>query len=141
MVGIFVDQHMRQQPGTGTPTLDRPRRQRCLREAIAAGTGHPGPHDAVHNKPAGHIFQFLGHILTQAAPLPVKEIAQNLQRAPCSIYREITRNSHRDEEDAPADKPKRKPIPDHIPRMVVELTRATRPAPSAVARRTGWTRM
>ena len=25
-------------------------------------------------------------------------------------------------EDAPADKPKRKPIPDHIPRMAVELT-------------------
>ena len=25
-------------------------------------------------------------------------------------------------EDTPADKPKRKPIPDHIPRMEVELT-------------------
>ena len=25
-------------------------------------------------------------------------------------------------EDAPADKPKRKPIPDHIPRVEVELT-------------------
>ena len=42
MVGILVDQNMRQQPGAGTSTLDRPRRQRCLREAIAAGTGHPG---------------------------------------------------------------------------------------------------
>ena len=25
-------------------------------------------------------------------------------------------------EDAPADKPKRKPIPDHIPRIEIELT-------------------
>lgn len=32
------------------------------------------------------------------AKIPVKEIAQNLQRAPCTIYREIKRNSHRDEE-------------------------------------------
>ena len=69
MVGIFVDQHMRQQPGTGTPTLDRPGRQRCLREAIAAGTGHPGPHDPVHNKAARDVFQFFGHILAQPAQL------------------------------------------------------------------------
>jgi len=49
MVGILVDQHMRQEPGAGTSTLDRQRRQRGLGEAIAAGTGHPGPHDPVHD--------------------------------------------------------------------------------------------
>ena len=36
-------------------------------EAIAAGTGHPGPDDPVHDKAAGDVFQFLGHILAQAA--------------------------------------------------------------------------
>jgi transposase, IS30 family len=32
------------------------------------------------------------------AKIPVAEIAQNLSRAPCTIYREIKRNSHRDNE-------------------------------------------
>ena len=39
----LVDQHMRQQTGSRPATLDQPRRQRCLREAIAAGTGQPWP--------------------------------------------------------------------------------------------------
>ena len=30
--------------------------------------------------------------------IPITEIAQNLGRAPCTIYREIKRNSHRDDE-------------------------------------------
>lgn len=38
-------------------------------------------------------------------------------------------------------KPKRKPIPDHIPRMEVELTRAAMPAPIAVGICAGSARM
>ncbi len=40
---------MRQQTRTRTPALDRARGQRCQGEAIAAGAGHAGPHDAVHD--------------------------------------------------------------------------------------------
>ena len=60
---------MGQQAGAGTPTLNRSRRQWGLGEAIAARAGHAGPHDPVHDKAAGDIFQFFGHILTQPAQL------------------------------------------------------------------------
>ena len=67
MIGIFVDQHLGQQAGTGSATLDRAAWQRGLREAIAARAGHPGPHDPVHDEASGHIFQLLGHIFAQPA--------------------------------------------------------------------------
>merc|ERR1711969_148004 len=58
---------MRQQTCTGTTALDWARRQRSLREALATRTSKARPHDAVHDEPTGHIFQFFGHILAQTA--------------------------------------------------------------------------
>ncbi len=49
MLCIVEREHMRQQTWTRTPTFDRAAWQRHLREAIAAGAGHAGPHDAVHD--------------------------------------------------------------------------------------------
>ena len=69
MISVFVDQNMGEQTRSRPATLDRAAWQRCLREAIAAGTGHPGPHDAVHDEVAGDVFQLFGHILAQAAQL------------------------------------------------------------------------
>ena len=67
MVGIFVDQHMSEQSRSRPAALDRAAWQRSLREAIAARAGQARAHDAVHDKATGDIFQFLGHIFTQAA--------------------------------------------------------------------------
>jgi hypothetical protein len=58
---------MGQQAGAGTSPLDRAGWQRRLREGLAAGTGEARPHDAVHDEPAGEVFQLLGHIFAQAA--------------------------------------------------------------------------
>jgi hypothetical protein len=58
---------MGQQAGAGTSPLDRAGWQRRLCEAFAAGTGEARPHDAVHDEPAGEVFQLLGHIFAQAA--------------------------------------------------------------------------
>ena len=70
MVGIFVDQHMRQQTGARTPAFDRARWQSCLCEALATRTRKARPHDAVHDEPTGHVFQFFGDVFTQAAQRP-----------------------------------------------------------------------
>ena len=70
MVGVFGDQHMRQQAGAGTAALDRAGWQGGLCEGFAAGTGHARADDPVHDEPAGHILQLFGHILAQAAQRP-----------------------------------------------------------------------
>ena len=75
MIGIFVDQHMGQQAGSGSATLDRAAWQRGLREAIAARAGHSWAHDAVHDEASGHIFQLLGHIFAQPAQFAAAIIA------------------------------------------------------------------
>lgn len=62
VIGVFVDQNMGEKAGTRTPAFDRARRRRGPGEAIATRAGHPWPHDAVHDEPSGHIFQFLSHI-------------------------------------------------------------------------------
>lgn len=41
-----------------------------MHEAFAARAGQPGPDDAVHDKPTGDVFQFLGHILTDPTQAP-----------------------------------------------------------------------
>ena len=43
VIGVFVDQHMREQTRARTPALDRARWQPGLAEAIAAGASHPRP--------------------------------------------------------------------------------------------------
>ena len=70
MIRILADQHMGQKARTGAATFDGARRQRRLNEALAAGAGQPGPHDAVHDEAAGHVFQFLGYILPDPAQAP-----------------------------------------------------------------------
>ena len=84
MQSIVKGEHMRQQAQTGPPALDRAGWQRRLSEAIAARAGHAGPNDPVHDKAARcpaavclqtvrgrDVFQFLGHILAQAAQFAV----------------------------------------------------------------------
>lgn len=70
MIGIFADQHMGQETRPGAAAFDGPRRERGLHEAFAARAGQPGPDDAVHDKPTGDVFQFLGHILTDPTQAP-----------------------------------------------------------------------
>ena len=65
MIGIFIDQHMREQTGAGPAALDRPRRQLGLMECLAASAGHARAHDPVHDETAGDIFQLFGHVLAQ----------------------------------------------------------------------------
>ncbi len=81
MIGIFVDQNMRQQARTRPAAFNRARGQRHLGEAIAAGTGEARADDPVHNEAAGDVFEFLARhcprtnggqwlaILAQAAQL------------------------------------------------------------------------
>ena len=69
VIGILIDQHMGEKTRSRPAPFDRAAWQRGLGEAIAARTGHPGPHDAVHDKAAGDVFQFFGHILAQPAQL------------------------------------------------------------------------
>ena len=44
-------------------------------------------------------------------------------------------------DDAPADKPKRKPIPDHIPRVEVELTPGNTACAQCDGKLRGWAKM
>ena len=69
VIGVLADQHMGEQARAGTATFDRARWQRRLREAVAAGAGHPRAHDPVHDEAAGDVFQLLGHILADPAQL------------------------------------------------------------------------
>ena len=67
MVGILADQHMGQQTRPRAATLDGPRRQRGLNEALAAGASQPGPDDAVHDEAPRHILQIFSNILPDPA--------------------------------------------------------------------------
>ena len=65
VIGVFVDQHVRQQAGPGTTALDGTGRQRRLGEGLAARTGEAGPDDPVHDEPARHVLQFFRYIFAQ----------------------------------------------------------------------------
>jgi hypothetical protein len=67
VIGVFIDRDMGRQARAGTAPLNRAGWQRRLREALAAGTGEARLDDAGGDKPAGGVFQFLGHILAKAA--------------------------------------------------------------------------
>jgi len=67
MIGILADQHVSQQTRPRTAPLDGPRGQRRLNKLLAAGASQPGANDPVHDKPAGDVFQFVDHILTDPA--------------------------------------------------------------------------
>ena len=64
MIGIFADKHMRQQARPRAALLDGAGRQNSLRKTLAAFAGKARAGDLVHDEPARHILQFLGHILT-----------------------------------------------------------------------------
>lgn len=71
MIGVFADQHMRQQPGSGATALNGARWQLRLGEVVTARTGKAGPGDPVHDEAPRHVFQFFGHILAQTTQLAV----------------------------------------------------------------------
>ena len=56
---------MRQEAGTRTPALDRPRRQRRLMELLASAAGQARAHDALHHEATRDVLQLLGHILAE----------------------------------------------------------------------------
>ena len=70
VVGVFGDQNICQQAGSGTTALDRAGWQSGLSEGVTAGTGHARADDPVYDEPAGHILQLFGHILAEAAQRP-----------------------------------------------------------------------
>jgi hypothetical protein len=70
VISILADQNMGQQARARAAALDGPRGQRGLHEPLAARTGQTRANDAVHDKPAGNVFQFLGDILTDPAQAP-----------------------------------------------------------------------
>jgi hypothetical protein len=61
---------MRQKAGARATSFDRAGRQRRLGEGIAARTGHAWADNSVHDEPSRHIFQLLGHILSETAQPP-----------------------------------------------------------------------
>ena len=67
VIGILADQHVGQQSRARSAAFDWPGWQGRLGKPVAAGTGQPWAHDPVHDKAAGNVFQFLGHILTNPA--------------------------------------------------------------------------
>lgn len=69
MVGVFADQHMREQAGARAAALDGAGRQRRLDKALAAGAGQPEADDPVHDEAARHILELLGHVLADPAQL------------------------------------------------------------------------
>ncbi len=66
MIAILADQHMRQQPRTGAPALDRAARQRRLCKSLAAVAGHARANDFADDEPPRNVFQLLSYILAKA---------------------------------------------------------------------------
>lgn len=64
VIAVFANQHMGQQPRSGTATLNRARGQRGLCKRLTAGAGHARTDDPAHDKTTGDIFQLLGDVLT-----------------------------------------------------------------------------
>jgi len=60
---------MGEQARTGASTRDRARRQLGLGESLAAGAGHAGAHDPLHNEVAGDVFQLFGDIFAELLEL------------------------------------------------------------------------
>ena len=67
MVGVFVDQNIRQQAGPGRPrSIGRDGNGACVKPSQPRAR-HAWPHDAVHDEPPRHILQLFGHVLAQTA--------------------------------------------------------------------------
>jgi hypothetical protein len=60
---------MRQKTSAGPPAFDWAGWQSRLSDPFTALACHSGPNNVVHNKPAGDVFQLLGHIFTKAAQI------------------------------------------------------------------------
>jgi hypothetical protein len=65
VIAIFADQHMSQKTRAGTSARNRARGQLGLSESLAAGAGHAGPHNPLHNEVARDIFQLFGDIFAE----------------------------------------------------------------------------
>ena len=65
MIRILRDQHMSEQVRSRPAAFNGTRGQRRLMDRLAAGTGQLEPHNTVHPKLAGDVFQFFGHILAE----------------------------------------------------------------------------
>jgi|GEM_PF-6546242 len=66
MVGVFVDQYMRQQARTRTAAFDGARWQRCLCEGLTARTCKSWAHDTIYDEPTGNVLQLFGDVLAEA---------------------------------------------------------------------------
>jgi hypothetical protein len=67
VVGVFGDQHVREQPRSGKATLDRPRRRCHLYDALALRAGELRAHVLGHAEARRHVFENLGHVLADLA--------------------------------------------------------------------------
>jgi hypothetical protein len=67
MVGIFADQHVRQQSRPRPAALIWTRRQWRLHDLFAAGARHAWPHDPVHDEAAGDVLQLFRHVPAEFA--------------------------------------------------------------------------
>jgi hypothetical protein len=67
MIGIFCDEHMRQQSRSCEATLDHARWRRRFDNALAPGAGKLRPHMANHLEVSWNVLQHLGYILAEVA--------------------------------------------------------------------------
>jgi len=69
MIGVFADEHVCQESGSGHATLDRARRCRRLHDRIAAGAGELGAHVPNHFEAHRLEFEHLADIFAQMLEL------------------------------------------------------------------------
>ena len=67
MIGVLGHQHVGEQPRPGEPALDRARRSRTLRDAVALDAGQLRAHVPDHPEAPGHVVQDLGDVLADRA--------------------------------------------------------------------------
>ena len=67
MVGIFGDEDMGEEPGSGLAALDRHTGQRRLDDPVARAAAELGPDVADDTERGGHIIELLGDIVTDPA--------------------------------------------------------------------------
>ncbi len=67
VVGVLRHQHMRQQPGSGKPSVDGPRRCRRMHDPVAGIAAQLRAHMAKHLEARPNILQHLGNIFAQLA--------------------------------------------------------------------------
>ena len=88
VVGVFADQHMRQQSRPTPAALDRSRRQGRLADLLTASASHARPNDPVHDKAAGDVLQFFRHVLACGS-------APHRDPAECRFSKTLQRRSAR----------------------------------------------